>query len=168
MEKENPTEVKVESKSEKKEFKTIVRLGEVDCDGSKPVKVAIRRIKGVSFMLSNAIAQVSGLGDKKLGELSEKELEKLKEILENPEKFNIPSWLYNRRRDPETGENKHLIASQLQITQKMDINKLKKLRCYRGIRHALGLPVRGQRTKYSFRKGKTVGVKKSKARKSGK
>ena len=46
----------------------------------------------------------------------------------------------------------------------MDIDKLKKIRCYRGVRHMQGLPVRGQRTRSSFRKsGKTVGVSREKA-----
>ncbi|MDP2973690.1 MAG: 30S ribosomal protein S13, partial [Candidatus Diapherotrites archaeon] len=36
----------------------------------------------------------------------------------------------------------------------------KKIKCYKGIRHAAGLPVRGQNTKAHFRHGKSVGVKK--------
>jgi small subunit ribosomal protein S13 len=42
----------------------------------------------------------------------------------------------------------------------MDIKNLRKMKCYRGVRHSLGLPVRGQKTRSNFRKGKTVGVRK--------
>ncbi len=150
-------------KQEKKErLENIVRLGETNIDATKPVWVAIRRIPGVGFMFSNAVARVSGFGSKKIGELSEEEIKKLEDIIFNPQKYNIPSWLYNRKSDPETGENKHLIASQLELRKKLDINLMRKLKTYRGVRHALGLPVRGQRTRGSFRKGRTVGVSREK------
>jgi small subunit ribosomal protein S13 len=45
-----------------------------------------------------------------------------------------------------------------------DLNRLRKTRSYRGIRHELGLPVRGQRTKSSFRTGRTIGVSRKKAK----
>lgn len=140
----------------------IIRFIETNLNGNKTVKRAIRDITGISFMFSNAVSKVSGFGDKKIGELSEDELKKLEEIIMNPEKFNIPNWMYNRRKDPKTGENKHLLASKLKLIKKIDIDRLKKIRTYKGIRHSLGLPVRGQRTRGSFRKGKVVGVKKSK------
>lgn len=144
------------------ETKKIIRLGETDIDGNLKVEIGLRRIKGISFMFSNAVANVSGLKGKRFQELTQEEIKKLEDIMINPQKYGIPSWLFNRRFDPVDGKNKHLIASNLELAQKMDINEMKKLKCYRGIRHALGLPVRGQRTKSSFRKGRTVGVKRSK------
>lgn len=149
---------------EKKRIKEIIRLVETNLDGEKPVKVAIRSIRGVSFMFSNAIVFVSGFDGKKLGDLSEQEMKRLEDIILNPAKYNIPVWLYNRKREPETGENKHLTVSRLELAHKMNINEMKKLRTYKGIRHQLGLPVRGQRTRSSFRKGGIVGVKKGEAK----
>jgi small subunit ribosomal protein S13 len=153
-----------------KRIQQIIRLAETNLDGSKPVSVAIRSIKGISFMLSNAIVKSLGLEGKKLHELSEEEQKKLEDVIFNLKKINIPSWMFNRKRDPETGEDLHLVASKLEFTQKMDINLMKKLKTYKGVRHAAGLPVRGQRTRSSFRKkGKTVGVmKKSRQQQSGK
>ena len=149
---------------EKKRIRQIIRLVETNLDGEKPVKVAIRSIRGVSFMFSNAIVSVSGFDGKKLGDLSEQEMKRLEDIILNPAKYNIPAWLYNRKREPETGENKHLTVSRLELAHKMNINEMKKLRTYKGIRHQLGLPVRGQRTRSSFRKGGIVGVKKEEAK----
>jgi small subunit ribosomal protein S13 len=71
--------------------------------------------------------------------------------------------MLNRKRDPVTGEDKHLAVSELELTHKMDIDLMRKLKSYKGVRHSIGLPVRGQRTRGSFRKGKTVGVSKKKA-----
>lgn len=157
-----------EEKGERK-VQNIIRLGETNLDGTKSVKSAILGVKGVSFAFANAIAKVSGFRDKKVGDLSEDELKKLEGMINHPEKHQIPLWLCNRRKDPETGENKHLSVSQLELTQKMDIGREKKVKSYRGMRHIMDLPVRGQRTRGSFRKGKVVGVsKKERAKESAK
>ena len=140
----------------------IIRLAETNLDGSKPVKDAIRRIDGISFMLSNAIVKQCGFMGKKLGQLSEAEMKSLEEAITNPQSLGIPVWMLNRRNEPLTGRTRHLIASQLDFTHKMDINELKKMKCYRGVRHIQGQPVRGQRTRSTFRKGKSVGVRRKK------
>jgi small subunit ribosomal protein S13 len=85
-------------------------------------------------------------------------------MISNPEKHGIPRWMYNRRLDPEDGSDRHMVASKLELRKKMDINELKKRKCYRGVRHILGLPVRGQRTRSSFRTQTTVGVSRAKAK----
>ena len=141
----------------------IIRFAETNLDGSKSVQDAIRRIDGISFMLSNAITKHCGFTGKKLGQLSESEMKRLEEAIANPHSAGIPEWMFNRRNEPLTAKNRHLTASQLDFTHKMDINELKKMKCYRGVRHIQGQPVRGQRTRSSFRKGKSVGVKRQKA-----
>jgi small subunit ribosomal protein S13 len=71
--------------------------------------------------------------------------------------------MVNRRYDYETGQNKHLLSGDLQYTIENDIKMMKKMKCYKGVRHILGQPVRGQRTRSNFRrnKGKVMGVKRS-------
>lgn len=146
----------------------IIRIAETNLDGTRPVNVAIRTIPGVSFMFSNFITKSLSLQGKKLGELSDSEQKKLEEAIINPDKLGLPKWMFNRRKDPEDGRDSHLIASKLQFTQKMDINLMKKLKIYKGVRHAAGLPVRGQRTRSSFRKGSIVGVKRKQMPAKGK
>lgn len=145
----------------------IVRLVETNIDSAKPVKAAIRSIRGISFMFSNAVSRVSGFGDKKLADLSEQEIHTLEDIIAHPERHGIPVWIYNRRNDPIKGGDGHLSVSKLELTQRMDINEMKKLKSYRGIRHIYGLPVRGQRTG-SGSGGKVVGVSKKKQQPSKK
>ncbi len=137
----------------------IIRIAETNLDGGKPVGAAIRSVSGVSFVLSNAITRALKLGCKKLGELSEAEQKVLEEAINHPEKLGVPVWMLNRRKDPETGQSFHLVASKLQFSRRMDVNVMKKLKTYKGVRHAAGLPVRGQRTRGSFRTGSIVGVK---------
>jgi small subunit ribosomal protein S13 len=144
------------------ETQQIIRMAETNIDGRKEVVSAIRSVRGVSFMFANAIVNFGGFRNKKIGDLSEEELKKIESLIMHPEKYNIPSWLYNRRKEPATGDDKHLAASSREFAQKMDINEMKKLKTYKGARHSLGLPVRGQRTRSSFRHGKSVGVSKKK------
>lgn len=143
----------------------IVRLGGKDLDGSMKLSRAMSNIRGVSYTLCNAVSKVSKLGDKKVSDLSEAETKKIEDMMSNPGKYGIPEWMFNRRMDPETGENGHVVSAQLELRHKMDINELKKRKNYRGVRHIQKLPVRGQRTRSSFRTSATVGVSKAKARK---
>ena len=141
-----------------------VRILDTDIPSNKNVYVGLTYIKGISFTLSNAICNYLGIDKhKKLKDLSNDELAKLNDIPSIIK--NLPSWLYNRRKDRETGNNLHLFGSKLDLTKEFDIRRLKKIKVYRGIRHSMGLPVRGQRTKSHFRKGGTVGVQKSKSKK---
>lgn len=144
-------------------IRNIIRMGETDLDGSKTIERAITNVKGVSFSYAHAVLDVFGIRGKKVADLSEQELSRLEDIIINPLKHGIPVWMVNRRNDPDTGLNEHLIASKMDLTQKADINREKRLKSYRGIRHILGQPVRGQRTRSSFRGGKVVGVKRVKA-----
>jgi small subunit ribosomal protein S13 len=160
--KEDKTAEKPRPKKGELRAAEIIRLAETNLDGTKRVCDAIRSIRGVSFMMGNAISRVSGLGSRKLGDLSEQEKERLEEMIMHPERHGIPAWMCNRKRDPATGKDMHLAVSELEFTQKMDIDLMRKLKTYKGVRHSIGLPVRGQRTRGSFRKGKTVGVSKKK------
>ncbi|MBU3905218.1 MAG: 30S ribosomal protein S13 [Nanoarchaeota archaeon] len=141
----------------------IVRFAEADLIGTKKVAIALTKVRGVGMSLAKAIVDVSGIDPNKLsGHLTEEEIKKLEEISLNPMKFGIHKFMVNRQKDPETGQDMHKLSSDLIFTKKTDIDSMKKIQCYKGIRHQLGLPVRGQRTRSSFRTGAKVGVVKKK------
>ena len=151
------------SKVKKEEFKKIIRIAETDLDGSKKLEHALTSIKGISWSYARAIRNSLNLENIKLAELSEEDINKLKDILNNPEKFGIPSWLCNRQKDIKSGKDMHVLASDLELVKKMDIRRLKSLKNYRGKRHAFNYKVRGQRTRsrganVRGRRGSTVGV----------
>jgi len=145
-------------KPEKKDYFSIIRIMQTDIPGNKSTLVGLRYVKGVSWTISNAICNILKMDPKKkIADLDEKEIEILTEFLKNPK---LPKFLCNRNKDFETGEDVHLIGNDLDIKKEFDIRRLKKIRSYRGLRHALGLPTRGQSTRSHFRKkGKAVGVK---------
>ncbi len=153
---------KSKGKPEDKKRIQVVRVAETNLNGDLLVKDGIRKVRGVGHMMASAIAHVYPHSDKRILDLSEKEIEELEEFILNPQNHGIPVWQLNRRKDPITGKDGHIAVSNLQLTYTTDLNKMKKLRSYKGIRHSLGLPVRGQRTRGSFRTGKTVGVSKKK------
>ncbi len=153
------------------ELKYFVRIANTDLDGNKPIGNALTKIKGISFMFSNAILNVAGImKNKKTGYLTNDEAGKLDEIIKSPASFKIPSWLFNRKKDPEDSSDNHLTGSNLSFMQDNDIKMMKKIKSYKGMRHSLALPVRGQRTRSNFRKnkGKVMGVKRKEGAKAGK
>lgn len=145
------------------EFKYLVRVANTDLDGNKKVASALTKIKGVGAMFANAICQISGVdSNAKAGNLSDEDVAKLNDVLKNIDQ--VPTWLYNRQKDPEKGTDGHLILSDLTFTQENDIKRLKMIKSYRGLRHQWNLPTRGQRTQGNFRRTKTANSKKAKRR----
>lgn len=138
----------------------LVRILGNDIEGDKNVFEGLRKIKGVSWSFSNAVCKKLNFENKKIGELSEEDVNKIVELFSSTE---IPSFLKNRQKDFDSGEDKHLHGSDLSLRKDFDLKRMRKTKSYRGLRHAAGLPVRGQRTKANFRKNKkksgVVGVK---------
>jgi|SRR3989344_3673009 len=147
-------------------FQHIVRVANVDIPGNRSVHWGLTHIKGIGINFAEAICAAAGVNRTlKIGNLKQPQIDALTAAITNPAKVGIPAWLFNRRRDVETGENIHIVTGNLNFVHDNDLKLLKKIKCYRGIRHIKGLPVRGQRTRSNFRraKGKVVGVVKKKA-----
>ncbi|HLD49403.1 MAG TPA: 30S ribosomal protein S13 [archaeon] len=148
------------------ETRKMVRMLATDISGEMKLGRALRKIKGVSFMFSNAVCISAGIDkNKKIGDLGEEELKKIESLVKSPQ---MPPWMLNHRRDIETGSNLHFIGPALDLKKREDINLLKKMHSYKGVRHELGQPVRGQRTRSSFRTHATVGVSKKAIRQPAK
>jgi small subunit ribosomal protein S13 len=143
------------------EFRHILRITDTDVDGTLKAPFAVSRIKGISLSLANAILKKAGVDpNTRVGFLTDANIEKIEEIIEDPAKYGVPNWLLNRRKDTETGKDRHLLSADLVLRTKMDIDEMKEIKSWRGYRHAYGLKVRGQRTKTTGRSGKALGVKK--------
>jgi len=143
------------------EYRHILRIMGTDVPGTLKASYALAEIRGVSFSLSNAILKKAGVNpDLRAGLLTESDVSKIEDIIREPAKYNLPIWLFNRRKDTETGKDMHLLSADLVLRTKMDVDQAKEIRSWRGYRHAYGLKVRGQRTKTTGRAGKALGVKK--------
>jgi small subunit ribosomal protein S13 len=143
------------------EFRHRLRIIDTDVDGTLKTGYALSRIKGISLNLANAILTKTGISpEKRAGFLTEAEIERIEDVVKDPAKSGIPGWFLNRRKELDTGKDTHLISSDLVLRTKMDVEKMKEIKSWRGYRHAYGLKVRGQRTKTTGRAGKALGVKK--------
>ncbi len=144
------------------DFKFKVRMLNSDIDGEKRIVDGLTSILGVNYRISHIVTQKLGVPkDKIMGDLTDEEVEKLIDIIESIPS-DLPVWLLNRQRDLETGEDTHAISADLEMTNREDINLLRKIRSYRGIRHETGQKVRGQRSRSNGRTGATVGVSRKK------
>lgn len=151
--------------AKEEEINYIVRIAGKDLDGKRSVWRAIQRVNGVGPVIANAVVQKLGYGkDKILGKLSDEEVDKLEESIKNPASIGLPNFLMNRRKDPETGEDLHLVGVDLKLNERSDIEFLKKIKSNKGFRHEKGLKVRGQRTQSTGRSGATVGVSRKKVK----
>jgi small subunit ribosomal protein S13 len=151
-----------EKKEENPDFKYIVRVANTDLDGKYQIIPALAQVKGLGIRTAAVVAEKAGVNAyQRIGDLNDADVTKLQEAVENLE-GNLPAWMLNRRKDVETGEDGHLIGTDVEIKLRDDLNRLKKIRTYRGLRHESGQKVRGQRSKSNGRTGLTLGVMKKK------
>jgi len=146
------------SEQENPDFKYIVRIANTNVDGNRTIPEGLIAIKGIGNRLAIAITNILDFPKtKKVGDLTDDEVEQLIKIVESIN-TEVPGWMTNRQKDLDSGENLHIVSADIQRLYRDDVNRLKKIRCYRGIRHEQGQKVRGQRTRANGRSGATVGV----------
>lgn len=158
-EQEEPAKKKIEHDEN---FNYIVRVANTDINGEHNVVQGLTQIKGIGRHMAAFVADTAGVDRTlKFGNLAEPQIVKLKEVLENIDEY-APAWMLNHRKDLYTGEDLHVISTDVASRLRDDINMMKMIRSYRGVRHELGLKVRGQRTSSNGRKGLALGVSKRK------
>lgn len=145
------------------EIKYFVRIRNTDLDGTKTVQIALTGIKGIGHHTSRTITALAGVDPHAiLGKLDDETIGRIAEAVETYSE-HVPEWMANRPRDVYTGKTRHQLGADLTMAIEDDINRMRKMRCYRGVRHETGQKVRGQRTKSTGRTGTTVGVKRKKS-----
>ena len=148
--------------SDDSDFKYIIRIANSDVSGEERLANALTSIRGVGPRISNAIVQKLKLDPNKLaGKLDDKNVMNIENAIMNLNDY-VPDWLLNRQKDYDTGEDIHPVSVELKMTHDEDLNRMKKVKSYKGIRHASGHKVRGQRTYSNGRKGLALGVSRKK------
>jgi small subunit ribosomal protein S13 len=143
---------------ENPDFKFLVRISNTDIDGQMPLYLALAKVRGVGRRISIKIVDNLGFDRyKRIGDLTDEEVDRVQESINNIHDV-LPHWMMNRQKDYDTGHDVHLIATEVQVARRDDINRFKKIRSYKGIRHERGHKVRGQRLKSNGRTGLVLGV----------
>ncbi|MHA1508707.1 MAG: 30S ribosomal protein S13 [Promethearchaeota archaeon] len=128
-------------------------------EGNAKIEYGLTQIRGIGMRFAQAIVRVAKIDNNlRIGAIPEKDLNRIEEIIINPIANGIPAWMVNRKKDLVTGENLHIIGNRLELSVRRDIDRMKRIRSYKGVRHHQGLKVRGQKTKSTGRHGLVVGV----------
>ena len=137
------------------EFQHILRVLNTNIEGKRKAMFAMTKITGVGKRFSNIICKKAEVDvDRRAGTLSNEEIEKLVAIINNPKQFKVPNYLLNRQKDIVTGKTTQVVINNLIGAVRGDVERLKKIRAHRGIRHYWGHRVRGQHTATTGRRGK--------------
>jgi small subunit ribosomal protein S18e len=99
---------------------------------------------------------------KRAGELTEEEVERIVTVMTNLHQYKIPNWFLNRQKHIKDGGYTQVLSNALDNKLREDLERLKKIRAHRGLRHYWGLRVISQHTTTTGRRGRTVGVTKKK------
>jgi small subunit ribosomal protein S13 len=145
-------------------FRYIVRVSNTDLDGTRPVALALTGVRGVGARLASVACQLANVpATERIGNLPEPVVETIESALSAlPTK--VPAWMINHPHEPVLGESLHYIGPDLDSRRRDDVNQMKMIRSYRGVRHERGQKVRGQRTRSNGRTGMAAGVLKKAAK----
>jgi small subunit ribosomal protein S13 len=140
------------------DLRYFVRVGQTDLDGTKTVERALLELTGIGRRATRVVAAEVGVDlTDTLGLLEDDEIDELVETIESFADI-APDWMANHRNEFFSGETTHRIGNDLELTRRQDINRMKMIDSYKGIRHEKGQKVRGQRTKSTGRTEGTIGV----------
>jgi small subunit ribosomal protein S13 len=128
----------------------------------KPLATALTSVKGIGARTAIQICKNTGFDAHRLAGFLDGDQQKELEGAINSYAEHVPLWMLNRQRDLETGDEIHLTGQNVRFTLKDDIDRLRTMKCYRGVRHASGNKVRGQRGRSNGRGGLTLGVSRKK------
>jgi small subunit ribosomal protein S13 len=145
-------------------FRYIVRVANTDLDGTRPTGLALTGVGGVGLRLAEVACRLANVpAAEMIGNLSEETVEGIEATL-NSLPTKVPLWMVNHPREPVMGESLHYIGPDLETRRRDDVNIMRMVRSYRGVRHERGQKVRGQRTRSNGRTGMAAGVLKKDAK----
>ena len=108
----------------------MARIAGVDLPNDKRIEIALTYIYGIGNTSASEIIKATGINpDTRVKDLSEDEVAKIRDQI----------------------ENNYMVEGDLKREVQSNIKRLTDIGCYRGRRHRMGLPVRGQRTKTNAR-----------------
>ena len=143
------------------QYENLIRILGNDIPGEKKTLIGMTQIRGIGYMFANSILQILKINpDSRIGTLSSDQVSLIEKMIQDPKSQNFPIWFLNRQKDIETGDDLHLLTSDIAFNLRNDVEREKGVFSWRGYRHMYGLKVRGQRTRCTGRKGGAVGVAK--------
>ena len=145
------------------EFRPLIRMLATNVNGKQKVPFALRIIRGIGRRFAVLVCKIAQVDiDRRAGDLTDEEIDKIQDIFAKPTDYGIPQWFLNRQRCIKDGTYSQIVSNIIDTRLREDLERMKKIRKHRGLRHFWGLKVHGQHTKSTGRTGKTLGVTKKK------
>jgi small subunit ribosomal protein S13 len=146
------------------DFRYIVRVAGSDLDGRRSTALALTGVRGIGLRMATVACRMANVrAEEMIGNLPEATVEGIEATLSGLAQ-NLPPWMLNHRADTLTDEVHHFVGADLETARRDDVNRMKMIRSYRGVRHERGQKVRGQRTRSNGRTGMAAGVLKKAAK----
>jgi small subunit ribosomal protein S13 len=148
------------------DFRQLIRIIGTSVEGHRTMLTGLSVIRGIGPRLALAVCRIAGYSPQyRIGLLSDAKIEELEKIIKNPMAYGVPKWMVNRQKDVRTGEYRHITGNEIDMILKQDLDRMKRLRSWKGVRHMYNLKVRGQHTRTTGRKGLTIGYMRQKLKK---
>ncbi len=122
----------------------MARVAGVDIPNNKKVEIGLTYIYGVGRNISRRLIEAAKIDmNKRVGDLTEQEISTIRKLI----------------------EDNYKVEGDLRKDISLNIKRLMEINCYRGVRHKLGMPVRGQKTRSNARTRKGLAGKRGIKRK---
>ncbi len=139
-------------------------MANTDLDGTRAVALALTGVRGVGLRIAEVACHLTNVpAGEMIGNLPETTVDGIEAAL-NQLTTRVPVWMVNHPHEPIAGESPHYFGPDLETRRRDDVNQMKMIRSYRGVRHERGQKVRGQRTRSNGRTGMAAGVLKKAAK----
>jgi ribosomal protein S13 len=103
------------------DFQHILRILGTNVDGRQKVMYAMCSVKGMGRRFSNIVCKKADVDmDKRAGELTQKEMDDLVNVVQNPNEYKIPGWMLNRRKDFKDGKTSQISSNQVALAQTLN------------------------------------------------
>ncbi|KAH0575177.1 Ribosomal protein S18 [Spironucleus salmonicida] len=145
------------------DYRDLLRIFNTNVDGKRKLEISLTKILGIGRRFGRVCLEKASIDPfKRGGEMTLKEEEELLKIFQDPVAHGIPVWMINKRKEVITGKDIHITSSQFSQQTRTELEGMRRNKCNRGLRHAAGIKVRGQRTKCTGRRAGVVGVQRKK------
>ena len=115
------------------QYENLIRILGNDIPGEKKTLIGLTQIRGIGYMFANSMLQILKINpDSRIGTLSPEHISSIEKMIQDPKSQSFPTWFLNRQKDVETGDDMHLVTSDIAFNLRNDIEREKGVFSWRG------------------------------------
>ena len=99
------------------QYENLIRILGNDIPGERKALIGLTQIRGIGYNFANSLLQILKIDpDSKIGMFTEEQVSSIEKIIQDPKSINVPTWFMNRQKDIQTGEDLHLLTSDIAVS----------------------------------------------------